>query len=1291
MASKLFRRMVRAAVLLGGVAVVAASSADAARPVRRTTRPAAARGFNLFAGAVNVLMNVNRVQCNVNNIGESCVDPTNSPVVGGGFWPKGSPNQYIFNSGLQVAAIIPGTDQPGFNWPGDTVGAFFFDPRGDQAHGEGRTNVFNGLSNADLAEWPSAAYVRDTTLFNAALIGRRTVSQQDLWTRFWDGNPTLSAGRQHSMGILVEQRALAWNFPAGNQDIVYFLYRFINITARDASRYANLANYGYTAADIAEIVAIANEWQDRAEAAYNVQIPDTGFAWTNMFAAFAQDPDVGQAGQNYSNAILPFNIAMAYKSDFREPTWQFPPDINGAPFAPAPGFEGVKYLASPGNIGIAMTGNTTNGAPFPDAVGVQRLWRNLSGNLLPTDGTCSVPDPQTRRFCYWAQVPADTRFYESSGPFTMGPGESAVIVVAYVHAAPVQSYPGMGSYSLTPFIGGNMVPGFAIEGRRLVTGQDTLRAVDRAAGWISHSDANGDGAITQNEVVTVPRSLLNKSLVAQAVFDARFLLPFAPEVPEFYLVAGDNEVTVAWARSVTDGISGDPFFAVASNPANALYDPNFREFDVEGYRIWRGRTQAQMEMIAQFDYAGTTITDYTGQFWTTDYGNQCAPELGVVTTCPVAFNPAGSGPTWDIPLSGDIIQIPPGGRVQLANGTIYHVTADTVFGLADTGIPFVFTDRSVRNGFRYFYAVTAFDINSVKSGPSSLESPLVTKSVTPRAPAANQQREIISTALIGGDGSVLTVGDYPAIDPANGTFSGPMPPANGATFQFLGAVFEALPVGDVIVRVDSMTSGYPTDLGFGPSPIVYVTLAAGSDTVRASITQNTPSFASHANDYTYMEVFAPLVRYDSTGAREQGIDPTNVRMPVQWRAAISPLAATSGGVALEAGRFGDAGTVSQYISHSRWFDAGGSEPADPTVRPIADSSKHAGDLTGVGRIYSPSSYRQPFEGQASIGGYLPVNTRFRNYAYATAVWYPADIYVTWGAGGTITVRDSTHRTNLPFRRDLAIGYGFVRGSAYAAAGITGAGLNAADACGATCPPAANQSPTRINYRHLYYINPVSGSRGIPTVNLQSSAPTLDSLDFNGDGLFDAMGIVLVINSEPFFMEMNAIPAAGTTWVLRAFGGDGLTATCTPTVDNATDCSGYAWNPVGNERPMYAPGVALRIRIEQRRGLAAGSGDLSRIHTVPDPYYVTNALEITANTKVLRFVNLPDRAIIRIYSASGILVNVINHNSPGGGGEVVWNLRNRNNQFVASGVYFYHVETPDGQERIGRFTVVNFAQ
>jgi hypothetical protein len=66
------------------------------------------------------------------------------------------------------------------------------------------------------------------------------------------------------------------------------------------------------------------------------------------------------------------------------------------------------------------------------------------------------------------------------------------------------------------------------------------------------------------------------------------------------------------------------------------------------------------------------------------------------------------------------------------------------------------------------------------------------------------------------------------------------------------------------------------------------------------------------------------------------------------------------------------------------------------------------------------------------------------------------------------------------------------------------------------------------------------------------------------------------------------------------------------------------------------------------------------------------------------------AIIRIYSSSGVLVSLLEHNTTTFGGAADWNVRNRNNQVVASGVYFYHIEAGDAR-RVGRMTVVNFAQ
>jgi hypothetical protein len=122
-----------------------------------------------------------------------------------------------------------------------------------------------------------------------------------------------------------------------------------------------------------------------------------------------------------------------------------------------------------------------------------------------------------------------------------------------------------------------------------------------------------------------------------------------------------------------------------------------------------------------------------------------------------------------------------------------------------------------------------------------------------------------------------------------------------------------------------------------------------------------------------------------------------------------------------------------------------------------------------------------------------------------------------------------------------------------------------------------------------------------------------------------------------------------------------------------------------------PGLKVNFSVSQTtQVLATTEEQLRQVHTVPDPYYVTSSLETTTTDKIIKFVNLPSQAIIRIYSSSGVLVSLIEHNATTLGGEETWNVRNRNNQVVASGVYFYHIESGDAR-RIGRFTVVNFAQ
>ena len=111
------------------------------------------RGFRLFARSLGALT-VNRIYCGLNSTGQVCVDSSGSSTIGGGYWPKGTADQYIFNSGLQLAGVIQGGP-----WDTDTTGAFFFDPKGTTVHGAEVRPIYNSQNADDLANWPAEARV----------------------------------------------------------------------------------------------------------------------------------------------------------------------------------------------------------------------------------------------------------------------------------------------------------------------------------------------------------------------------------------------------------------------------------------------------------------------------------------------------------------------------------------------------------------------------------------------------------------------------------------------------------------------------------------------------------------------------------------------------------------------------------------------------------------------------------------------------------------------------------------------------------------------------------------------------------------------------------------------------------------------------------------------------------------------------------------------------------------------------------------------------------------------------
>ena len=1226
--------------------------------------------LNLFALGGGVL-EANRVACGLDNSGQICVAIAESPIGGGAFWPKGTSDQYIFNSGFQVAALIPAG--AGFAWAGDTTGAYFFDERGDQNASTPRSDVFNSRDTADANNWPFGAVIRDATTFDARLLGRNAASEQDLWTRYWDGSAAPVGGRSHPMGLLIDQRTLAWNYPTGNQDIMYTVFTLYNVTARTSGVYSNPTIPPELQPEIA---AVGREFQDSVERAQGVSIPDGGYAFDSMYVQLGMDFDIAVFRDNYATATLPFWMTVGYSGTFLpEVGWVFPPDPFGAPpFAAVPGLLGTAFMKAPAPF--AMFSNQTGGGQFPDPIGVSLLWRRASGNLAPTDAPCTFTDPavaRARHVCFLSQATSDARFTGSMGPFRLGPGEATTIVLAYIFAPPLDT--------VNAFVGGDLKPAIPFTGDSIAADTTKIRTIERAAGWRTQSDLNGNGYIEANEVVTARRSLMHKAQVAQAIVDAKFLMPQPPDPPEFFLIPGDHQVTVVWQPSPTE-TTGDPYFQLAADRSSPLYDPNYRQFDVEGYRIYRGTDPRSLTLLAQVDHDNTSFVDHVGAL---DYAGQCAPELGVVTDCR-AF--ADSTPSVTVPTAGRIIQIPEGGRIIASNGLVTRIAADTFPRpesnfpiLAETGVTFAFTDTTPVNSFRYYYAVTAFDLNSIRSGPSSFESPRFTKLITPRAPSGQETGGMVqSLRLLGGDGTTLdSAMPIPTIAANTGIFSGPMPPTDGIALEFTTFVPELLATGSITVTIDSIATGMAvTDVlpGSERPTLYFLTSTSAGLTTHFTVPfqMNGPFFPEEQDVQTRFG--AALV--DSAQAARFGAAPaTQLAAQVTLRTPFA-FRLTNWGRA-------DANALppnSAFNGPRWWVGAANENTENPnggvcapsnglcasTLR-VPNIARSAGAIPGI-TIFHPQSYNT-----------IP-NTpgRLGESALAT-VTRAADFRVYWGAAGVVdSVIDVTHHVRVSFSPTAGPTWGILTEESFA---------------GVTEALTGDTRNTLLTWSDLFCVEPLpaytqqcGGEAQTPAV-LENTATlraiairdTLSSYAGTASPAYTATGsgFIFYLNGHFFLMQTAALPAAGTVWNARFYAG---------TVTGSYAQGNFAFVPA--VRPPNVPGLRAQLSFQGSQLNAAVTSDslLDKIHTVPDPFYLMSGFEVSPDTLQLKFVHLPAMAIVRIYSQYGILVNVLTHNDPTGGGELTWDLKSRSGKQVASGVYFYHVETMDHKHRVGRFIIVS---
>jgi hypothetical protein len=91
-------------------------------------------------------------------------------------------------------------------------------------------------------------------------------------------------------------------------------------------------------------------------------------------------------------------------------------------------------------------------------------------------------------------------------------------------------------------------------------------------------------------------------------------------------------------------------------------------------------------------------------------------------------------------------------------------------------------------------------------------------------------------------------------------------------------------------------------------------------------------------------------------------------------------------------------------------------------------------------------------------------------------------------------------------------------------------------------------------------------------------------------------------------------------------------------------------------------------------LADAQLDVEKINVFPNPYYGFNIAELTTFNRYVTFNHLPQKAVIRVFSLAGVLVQTLEKDDATQ--FATWNLQNQEGLPVASGVYIVYIDMPD---------------
>jgi len=593
--------------------MVAAASVALARSA--TPPPAGARIYD------TEWLNINKWKCPFYNDGRYGLDVTIGTGEAGGSWPQPFENKYIFGAGLWFGSLKPRSDDKV-----DTLVTMGYYPNsgGTEMTPVGSDHLSDGAGNpldriyVFPSDWPPPA---DRFGTDTSLVPQENFSLQDMWCVYSDLGEENHSAPGYPQGIDIYQTIYAWNYPT-NQDIFFIVYK------------------------------VRNSSDDTLK---------------NCYMGACMDPDIGEHSDDMVGLLLNDTVPGAglvqnvgYVGDNNN---HEDPTSRGQWQEGTPGVVAYKFLESPRN-----PEDTTK------PLGMTAFKKFTIDIDPPTDAaqylTMAGYDYRTGVYAPYDSVdeaPADKRFIQCSGPFTMAPGQVEVLIVATIGA---------------PY--------------------------------------GADGQTWEARRAT-PDSLYHLASVAnnaQFIYDQGWLLPGPPVSPGLTLVPGDNTVRVVWDNMPE--VTPDPYYEkVSSKPwPSQGYDPKYKEYDFEGYIVYKSADGADWRILTQCDKADSVIFDY-----------------------------------------------PPSGDSAVAESLWIRAT--------DNGLSYSVVDDEVTNGYTYYYCVSAYDWNYVTTQWDTTQTPPVpvawdtlilrsgivaNYSAVPRWNAPNYEEAMTEVVTVTGNADTLTQG-----------------------------------------------------------------------------------------------------------------------------------------------------------------------------------------------------------------------------------------------------------------------------------------------------------------------------------------------------------------------------------------------------------------------------------------------------------------------------------------------------------------------------------------------------